>query len=64
MSVAKEDVIGSCSKVQMFSGQAAESEAAIHSMWEIFESEESKAIFLVEAANASTTKTQSTFTQH
>ena len=32
MSVAKEDVIGSCSKVQMCSGQAAGSEAVIHSI--------------------------------
>ena len=52
MSIVKEDVITSCSKVQMCSGQAAGSEAVIHSMREMFENEESEAILLVDAANA------------
>ena len=56
MSVTKEDVIGSCSigscsKVKMCPGQAAGSKAAIHSMRDIFESEESEAVLLVDAAN-------------
>ena len=43
MSVAKEDVFGSCSK-QVFT--------PIHSIREMFESVESEAILLVDAANA------------
>ena len=48
----REDIIKSCSNIQMCSGQRAGSEAAIHSMREVFESEEAEAAILVDAANA------------
>lgn len=52
MAVMREDVIKSCSKIQMCAGQRAGSEAAIHAMRDMFESEESEAVLLVDAANA------------
>ena len=51
MSVVKEDVIDSSSSVQMCLGQEAGREAAIHSMRELFEDQESEAVLLVDAAN-------------
>jgi len=52
MCVVKKDVVSSCCKVKMCSGQTAGSEAAIHAMRELFKNEESEAVLLVDAANA------------
>ena len=52
MSVVKQDIVNSSCKVQMCSGQSSGSEAAIHAMRDLFEEEESKAVLLVDAANA------------
>ena len=52
MAVVKEDVIAGGSRVQMCSGQKGGSEAAIHAMRSVFESETAEAVILVDAANA------------
>ena len=52
MLVLKKDVIDSCSKVQMCSGQKAGSEAAIHAMRQTFERGEAEAVILADEANA------------
>ena len=52
MTIVKKDVITSGSRVQMCSGQKGGSEAAIHAMRSVFESEAAEAVILVDAANA------------
>ena len=51
MSVVKQDIMDSCCKIQMCSGQTSGSEAAIHAMRELFEEEVSEAVLLGDAAN-------------
>ena len=52
MAVVKEDVIQTSSRVQLCSGQEAGCEAAIYSMRQLFDDEETEAILLVDAADA------------
>ncbi|XP_057308551.1 uncharacterized protein LOC130646905 [Hydractinia symbiolongicarpus] len=52
MAVLQKDVLKSSAEIQMCSGQKSSSEAAIHAMREVFDSEETEAVLLVDAANA------------
>ena len=52
MFIAKNDVMDSSSNIQMCSGHEAGSEAAIHSMKDMFEKDDTEAVLLVDAANA------------
>ena len=50
--VGKQDVIDACGAAQVCAGHKSESEAAIHAMHNIFESDETDAALLVNASNA------------
>lgn len=52
MYASKNDVIESCSKIQMCSGHESGCEAAIHAMKDAYSSEEAECVLLVDAANA------------
>ena len=53
MRVAKEDVINSVGSLQVCVSQNAGVEAAFHAMHDIYESNDTEAILLVDAENAS-----------
>ena len=48
----RDEVQTAAGPLQMSSGLQGGAEAAIHSMWEIFNAESSDAVILVDAANA------------
>ena len=50
--VVKKEVISSTGSLQVYAGQEAGSEAAIHAMEKIFKEESTEAVLLVDAANA------------
>ena len=52
MNVAKNDVVGVSGSLQLCAGQKSGSEAAIHAMHTIFESDETDAVLLIDASNA------------
>ena len=52
MSVAKKDVVDVSGSFQLCAGQKSGSEAAIHAMHTIFESDDTDAVLLIDASNA------------
>ena len=52
--VTKPDVIDASGSLQVCVGHNSGSEAAIHAMWELFEHDNSDAVLLIDASNAST----------
>ena len=48
----KQDVVDSVGSLQVCTGQDAGCEAAIHSLWTIFQQEETEAVMLIDASNA------------
>ena len=52
MKVVKEDIKKAAGFLELCAGQEAGSEAAIHGMHKIFESNETEAILLIDAENA------------
>ena len=52
MSVAKRDVVDASGSLQLCAGQKSRSEAAIHAMHTIFESDHTDAVLLIDASNA------------
>ena len=51
-SVAKKDVVDASGSLQLCAGQKSGSEAAIHAMHTIFESDDTDAVLLIDASNA------------
>ena len=52
MSVVKKDVVDASGSLQLCAGQKSGSEAAIHAMHTIFESDDTDAVLLIDASNA------------
>ena len=52
MSVARKDVVDGSGSLQLCAGQKSGSEAAIHAMRTIFESDDTDALLLIDAFNA------------
>ena len=52
MSVAEKVVVKASSSLQLCAGQKSRSEATIHAMHTIFESDDTDAILLINASNA------------
>ncbi|XP_074616679.1 uncharacterized protein LOC141876075 [Acropora palmata] len=52
MSVVKKDVVDASGSLQLCAGQTSGSEAAIHAMHTIFESDDTDAVLLMDASNA------------
>ena len=52
MSISKNDVMNSVSRIQLCAGQEAGCEAAIHSVRSLFDKEDTEAVLLVDAENA------------
>ena len=52
MKVLKEDVRNSAGGLQLCSGHEAGAEAAVHAMHDVFKSNETEAVLLVDADNA------------
>ena len=50
--MGKQDVIDACGAAQVCAGHKSESEASIHAMHNIFESDETDAALLIDASNA------------
>ena len=52
MSVAKKAVVEASGSLQLCAGQKSGSEASIHAMHTIFESDDTDAVLLIDASNA------------
>ena len=52
MQIVKKDVTRAAGCLQLFAGQEAGSEAAIHTMSDIYENNDTEAVLLVDAENA------------
>ena len=52
MNVVKKDVVDASGSLQLCAGQKSGSEAAIHAMHTIFESDDTDAVLLIDASNA------------
>ena len=52
MNVAKGDVVELSGSLQLCAGQKAGSEAAIHTMHNVFEADDTDAVLLIDASNA------------
>ena len=53
MSVTKQDMIDACGSPQVFAGHKSGSEAAVHAMRSIFDADDTDAVLLIDASNAS-----------
>ena len=52
MNIAKKDVVEVSGSLQLFAGQKSGSEAAIHAMHTLFETDETDGVLLIDASNA------------
>ena len=50
--VTKQDIIGACSSLQVCADLTSEGEAAIHTIYSIFEADDPDAVLLIDASNA------------